>query len=178
MGAWFTIANLEKRQYLSPSGFGNDLKFRYFLSDHVALAVALLVGDFENRDRYPHEVGDVRGSWFGNRIVFVSDSSDPNTLGLQTTTPEEPDRTLWGMCYQEFEDITLPALAMVLAWRESASEELIGIAVTSPVKERQLLRCLVALVTDPQWRGRVEAKPIEAALRARYGENWRECYKD
>jgi hypothetical protein len=53
------------------------------------------------------------GSWRGDRVFAVMDCARPNELGISTATPDEPDRNLYMMTWQEFENISYDAIAML-----------------------------------------------------------------
>jgi hypothetical protein len=169
MGTYFKIANPAKRQYLSPQDFASSGKNKWFLTEHLGVAVTLLVGG----PRSP--LGHTRdGAWHGDAVIFAGDNDPPNAGGIITATPDQPNRNLYALCSQEYENLALSALAMVLNWREDAAEQLVRIGMADSIIGPRLLTNLRAL-TD--WRGagaEIDTERLEHALEAGLGPGWRD----
>src|SRR5690349_251012 len=109
MGTYYKIANPAKRQYLAPADFGSSGKNKWVVTEHLGVAVALLVGRFETggyRGLHP-----LLGSWHGDAVVFAADHAPSDAAGAN----------LYAACSREFENISLAALAMVLDWYDGAA---------------------------------------------------------
>src|SRR3954454_24865959 len=107
MGEYFVIVNPAKRQYLDAFHFGESIKVGGILRGQHGAAVALLICD---------EAGSIPplgGTWVGDPVIATGDSAPPNSAGIPTASATDPQRNLYRMAQKEFEDISLPAIAML-----------------------------------------------------------------
>ena len=162
MGTYYKIANSAKRQYLAPEDFGSSGKNTWVLTEHLGLATALLVGRFEDGAYRP--LHPLLGSWHGDAVLFAAD----NAPG------DRPSENLYAACWREFQNISLPALAMVLAWREDAAEQLVRRGAPDPVWGWRRLRNLRDLMDGDL----LEPEAIGRAMEAELGADWRERLKE
>jgi hypothetical protein len=173
MGIHFSIVNLDKKQYLPPWRLGDSNLTRDYLEGDHALALALLTCNAEGIG-----VGPPAGSWWGDRVVAVMDCAPPNEFGIPTQTEEEPDRNLYMMAWQEFEDISYDALAMLCKRSPEYADRLASQArdelereSTDYLKTRTLRRLGRALEKQPcPW--------LRSALERSIGTDWVETYQE
>lgn len=84
MGQYYVVANIDKKEFISPSDWGQGLKLMEFAyplcQSMVTSALAILLADGNGRGG-----GDLRsdhpiiGSWKYNRIAVVGDYADPHS---------------------------------------------------------------------------------------------------
>src|SRR5687767_2791103 len=134
MGQYFKIINPVKRQYIDAGRFDENNKASGVLYGNHAIAVALLVCNFEQvcySDGKPnHHYGEFAGSWFADPIIIAGDDhGKPDMFGIKTSTVENPERNLNSMAKEEFEDISYKAIAMICEGRSGFAEEIAEVAV-------------------------------------------------
>lgn len=88
MGQYYIIVNLDKKQYLRPTAFGDGLKLMEFgaSSAGTMLALAVLLASGNGRgggDLHCPEDTPLVGSWAGDRIVITGDYADNGLYGVQ-----------------------------------------------------------------------------------------------
>jgi len=115
MGQYYYIANLDKREFLSPHNFGDGLKLLEFgcSARGVLTALTILLADGNNRGG-----GDLRsdnpiiGSWAGNRIVIAGDYGDAGKFieGIPHDTLQAVANEHYAEGYQDSERVNLYAL--------------------------------------------------------------------
>jgi hypothetical protein len=177
MGAYYRIVNIAKRQYLDPDRFGVPITHSYVLEGHLAVAVSLLVCDWASLT-----IGPPAGWWHGDRIHVVGDSEAPDLRGIATAAKLAPWRNLYAMASDEFEDLSLPALAMLLARREGFADELAEAAARNPIEGRSLLLGLGDILRSEPLRDRIDLGPgcdpeaLELALARHVGPDWEAKY--
>jgi hypothetical protein len=176
VGTYYKIVNVAKRQYLCPSQFGEPFTWSYVLHGHHASAISLLVCNCEELGARPPA-----GAWHGDTIYLVGDSWPPDQYGIRTATAKEPHRNLYAMASAEFEDISLPALVMLLARREGAADALAQQCAANPYEGRSLLRNLgdilhTALRDEIDVDADRNAEVLEKALTRHVGSEWEREY--
>lgn len=85
MGQYYIICNLDKRQYLHPHKFGDGLKLLEFgcSAEGILTGLTYLLADGNGRgggDITP--IGDLSGSWVGDRVVIAGDYADNHFIPL------------------------------------------------------------------------------------------------
>jgi hypothetical protein len=121
MGEYFLIVNVDKKQYLDARRFGESIKMSGILFGNHGLAVAWLVCDSKLLGKaYPF------GSWCGDRVIIAGDYEPANFHGIETSTQENPDRNLYCLANDEYEDISYKAIAMLCEHNESIAERLVN----------------------------------------------------
>ncbi len=108
MGNCFLVVNPDKREYLDPSCFGDNDKTGGYMQGYHAIAVAMLACPSPGLS-----IGPLDGFWNGDRIVTATESASPNQHGLKTVTDDFPNRNLYKMSCDEFENLSYKALAMI-----------------------------------------------------------------
>ena len=124
MGQYYVIANLDKRQYLSPHSFGSGLKLMEFSSDGESImqAVAILLADGNNRGG-----GDLRthhplvGSWAGDRIVVAGDYADDGKFCDGEVGDEGQKLNLHSVARTQYEDISDSVIRVIVEAEGSQS---------------------------------------------------------
>lgn len=79
MGQYYILANLDKRQMITPGSFGNGSKLLEFGSDSKSTltALAILLADGNGRGSGDlHSDNPIIGTWAGDRIVVAGDYAD------------------------------------------------------------------------------------------------------
>jgi hypothetical protein len=179
VGSSFKIVNIDKRQYLDPTAFGEPATWRQILDGHHAIAVSFLVCDCR-------PLGDIpppAGSWHGDRVVVVSDAAPPGEHGVDTATPEEPDRNLYAMASEQFKDVSLRALAMLLGWRGEVAEELARKVGENPY-EGQVLLGRLGDILHSELGDEIDVsedcgrRRLERALARHVGPDWQTRYSE
>ena len=111
MGECFIITNPVKRQYFTIDPFGENSKKSGLITGNNsrslhAIAVAWLILDTDSEARATSFLGELQGTWFGDRIYLAGDEAPPNPDGVQTSCDGAPMRNLFRLALDEFEDIT------------------------------------------------------------------------
>ena len=164
MGEYFLIVNPVKRQYVSASPFGENIKRNGIFAGHHGYAIGLLLcNDPENFfDAHP-----LVGSWAGDPIIVAGDYSAPDTLGIPTTLPDGPGRNLYHMAEEEFEDISHRVMIMLFdeykRYKDSLNEFLYN-AMWVPCLFDALKEIVLSL----------EYIPLREALEKSIGPHWLE----
>ena len=168
MGQYFIIANPAKRQYLRIFDFlNNNQKASGVLMGEHVLAVAVLVCQL---DEVYHTYGPLAGSWAGDHVIATGDEAKPNLYGLQTATESDPWRNLYLMAHQEFENITLQAIAMLCRGNRVFLRDIVQ-QIKGSGRGDALLRSLGDTVFQ------IGCAPLEQALIEELGPDWPKQYK-
>ena len=89
MGQYFVLANTDKKEYIDPGDFGENVKGSCFPNGgwiHIH-GLALLVCRTDQIQRRPNHWGPLAGYWAGDNIVAIGDKSpEPNIYGIDTYT--------------------------------------------------------------------------------------------
>jgi hypothetical protein len=109
MGAYYLIANPDKREYLSAGPFGENIKASGLLRGLHGLAVLHLVCLDPNGRFAP-----LGGTWFGQRVIPTGDDTGhPDEHGIPTATADKPGRNLYRLAEEEYEDISRKTMCML-----------------------------------------------------------------
>lgn len=105
----------------------------------------------------------------GRYPIFVTgDYALPDSNGMQTTTPDQPDRNLYELASEEYEDITPQAIMMLIDERPDTADEVVNWAKG----DSSFLVELGYLV----FRGGSE--PLREALERNIGKDWSKKFKE
>jgi hypothetical protein len=110
VGQYYKIVNLDKKQYITFSVFGNGPKFHEFAHSEAGMMTALAVLLV---DGHKGGSGDlctksaVAGSWAGDRIVVAGDYAEPDRFGFKSTLYDCDDNP-------EFVNISEPVMLAML----------------------------------------------------------------
>jgi hypothetical protein len=167
MGQYFVIVNPVKRQYIDAIRFSENIKAGGYMRGYQALVVALLVC---NGAEIHHTYGPLAGSWCGDPVIAAGDDhGQADQYGIKTSTDADPMRNLNQMAHEEFEDISYQAIAMLCRGREGFAQEIAQRAAAGPSYHLLVqLGNVVMLVGCP---------PLEEALEATFGREWRKLYQ-
>jgi hypothetical protein len=176
MGQYFKIVNPAKRQSIDASKFNENIKSSGILRGNHASAVALLVCNLDqvrdSRGNLRHDFGLLAGSWCGDPIYVVGDEqTEPDVFGINTSTIENPDRNLYWMAEEEFEDISYKAIAMLCEGRDDFAEEIAERAAASPGADMNLVNLGNVVFI-------VGCESLKQALEKAYGKDWVSQYKE
>jgi hypothetical protein len=161
VGECFLIANIDKRQYLSAGSMNENPKRRGFLRSLHGRALGLLVCRSSD---VGHGYGELAGSWYGDRIIAVGDQNAmPDAHGITTSTAERPNRTLYDVVSETYEDISLAAVAMLCRGDERVVEDLIEAAVADGSRAMRLVGDVVFVAGSSE---------LDEAMRKRLGKEW------
>lgn len=114
----FVVVNLKRRQYIDPASI--KLRARNFrilegatrlLQGASAFAVGLLIADTVSRQK-GHE--GFFQEWLGDPVMVAYRDSAPNPSGITTTSGASPNRNLYQMAQEEFEDFTGRAIVTLM----------------------------------------------------------------
>jgi hypothetical protein len=164
MGEYFLVVNPVKRQFLDAIRFGESIKRGGLLQGKHGIAVALLLLDTHQDLR---NSSSLVGSWMGDPIIITGDSAVPHTALLQTATVEQPERNLYAMALEEFEDISHRAIVMVC----EDSKERIDDFVNRAKEQSSLLVELGDIVFHLKYQ------PLKYALTRLLGIDWTRSYR-
>jgi hypothetical protein len=107
MGQYYRIVNIKKKQYITPSTFGDGLKLMEFSmsASGVLAGLAILLADGNGRGGGDlHSENDIVGSWAGDNIVIAGDYADEGKF------VKEVDKNLYSVATMEGEDISIKVL--------------------------------------------------------------------
>jgi hypothetical protein len=167
MGQYFIFVNPTKRQFLDAGKFNEGVKSYSVLYGYHAYAIALLVCNLAEVD---HSYGQLAGSWFGDRVIVAGDDEgEPNAYGIKTSTLENPDRNLYWLASEEYEDISCRAVAMLSVGRKGFTDEI----VTRTLNEFNPTGGLIDLGNVVIETG---CEPLKQALIKGFGEDWTDKY--
>ncbi|MBA3716170.1 MAG: hypothetical protein H0W76_27580 [Pyrinomonadaceae bacterium] len=175
MGQYFKIVNPAKKQFIDASRFNENVKSSGVLYGYHATAVAFLVCNIDQvRDGWGHPIydfGELAGSWCGDSVFIVSDDhGKADEFSVKTSTDQNPDRNLYWMAKEEFEDISYKAIAMLCNGREDIAEEMAQRAAASVSPDTELVDLGNVVFY-------VGCEPLERALAKEYGAEWASRYK-
>jgi hypothetical protein len=162
MGEYFLIVNPAKRQYIDAFHFGESIKFNGILRGKHATALALLICD------EAQAIPPLGGTWAGDPLVVTGDSAPANTAGVTTATSSHPDRNLYRLAQEEFENISLQMIAMLCERDHTSADEFAERART----DKHLLAELGEVVFQ------IGCPPLQAALKDTLGSDWTKHYKE
>src|SRR5262245_54125426 len=172
----YLIVNPAKRQYLDIGQFNENDKASGLMRLRHAFAVSALVCNLDavrssKSGKVIHGFGSLAGTWCGDAIYVVGDMcARPDEFGIQTTTPEGPERTLFDLARAEYENITGAAIAMLCAGIEGFADAMAEQAAEtgSPYDLIQLAN--VALLANSDEMAR--------ALDVTFGGGWKKKYTE
>jgi hypothetical protein len=114
------VANVAKRQCINIGLLGDNNKWSGLLTGLHARALGLLLCDERRSEEWPLSLV---GSWAGDVLFLPHDEQAPTIArdesteilpyGIETRTPAQPTRNLYGMATREFEEMTGAVLAML-----------------------------------------------------------------
>lgn len=173
MGEYFKIVNPTKKQFLDANQFDEGIKASSVLYGYHAIATALLVcnlGQVRFESGKPrHDYGSLSGSWCGDSIFVAGEYAKADEYGVITSTQENPDRNLYWMAREEFEDVSYKTIAMLCEGRDGFAEEIVR-KVNEP-SHYSLIVHLGNVVFQER------CKPLEVALEKIIGFDWTKKYK-
>lgn len=114
----FLVVNWRKRQYIDPASI--KLRTRNFrilegatrlLQGASAFAVGLLIADTVSR-KDGHE--SFFQQWLGDPVMVAYRDSSPNPPGITTASGASPERNLYQLAQEEFEDFTRHAIVNLM----------------------------------------------------------------
>jgi hypothetical protein len=153
MSQYFLIVNPVKRQYIDASRFDERTKASGFMRGYHATAVALLVCQ---SIEVGHRYGPLAGSWYADPIIAAGDDhGQPDQYGFATSTSTNPDRNLYQLARDEFEDISYQAIAMLCLAQDGFAEEIAEKAAKryTCLSNSEMSSCLLAVSRyRPLWR--------------------------
>ena len=167
MGRYLLIANPDKQQFVTEHSYGCSAKSSSYMHGMTAHAVALLVckpTDVSN-DTYDQ----LAGSWYGDRVIAAGDDyCPPNQDGIQTATPGAPERNLYEMACDEFEDISHSAMLMMSRADTWFADRFVRLAKELDTK---LFLVLAKCAIED------DSETLQVALEAVNGANWKTKYR-
>ena len=176
MGETYLIVNPAKRQYLDIGQFNENNKASGLMRLRHALAVSTLVCNleavrFSSGGKVTHRFGSLAGVWCGDAVYVVGDMcARPDEFGIQTSTPEEPERTLFDLALAEYENITVAAIAMLCAGIVGFAEDMVEQAVETGSPNDFVQLANVALLAN--------SAEMAHALEATFGAGWKKKYAE
>ena len=170
MGQYFLVVNPAKKQFVDAGRFAENEKASGVLCCLHGRAVGLLTCNIE---QVPHEYSNLAGSWYGDAVVVAGDYAKPDGLGIKTSTDADPDRNLYEMARQEFEDISYQALSMLCLGNKWLAEELVKEARRWIVSDT-LMSDHIAHYGNVVFQ--IGCEPLRKALEDEYGSDWPELY--
>lgn len=173
MGINILIANLDKKQYLAFWKLGDNPSIKAYLEGDHAWAIAILTCEAQGL-----RIGPPAGSWSGDRVVAVMDCAPPNEFGIPTQTAEEPERNLYMMAWQEYQDYSYDAMAALCEhtnWYARVLAERVKYDEEHKADERSR--------TERLWHYgnivfRLNCKELEYALDRELGRGWVHRYHE
>jgi hypothetical protein len=181
MGEYYYIVNVPKRQFLCPASFGEPIKRSFVPGGFHAIATAMLACGTAHHDNKSHPDNPKwptsQGSWYRDPIELVGDEERPNKHGIHTATPDNPDRNLYQMAYEEFEDISARAIAMLINDRYSAADGLAKQVARNPYEGPILLEHLGNMLVKEEFLDPEPARQLEQALLTHVGPDWLGTYR-
>jgi hypothetical protein len=107
MGQYYSICNIDKRQFIHPYCYGDGAKIVEFAysspTTMTALAILLADGNGRGGGDFPGE-SELVGHWAGDRIVIAGDYADEGKF------VNDPTKNLYNIASEEFEDISFDVL--------------------------------------------------------------------
>jgi hypothetical protein len=173
MGQYFLAVNPIKRQYVDPMCFGQDNREWDIFDSACGHAVALLMTDSKGYESVqaipPGNPMRLIGLWLGDPVVVAGDDyGAPNSFGFRTTTDAEPERNLYRMAEDEFQDISYYAVAALCACRyprlvnlaeraRSDTTVLLSLGIVATVFHQQEVPQAMNKFCAQKWRDRFDA---------------------
>lgn len=169
MSVWYVAANLKKRQFIAPFAFGDPPGAHNYGHGWHATALVFLT----SLDAWCRS--SLAGSWAGDSIQFLHDSLPPDTHGFKTATEDDPRRNLYGLVKQEFEDISVPSLAMICDGLIWAADDLVSrLENTDPDAPPETHDFLLYYLGEAALD--FGCSRLDDALRKAFGSDWRGAY--
>ena len=173
MSSTFLIVNVDKRQYLDPSEFGESDTSNGYMQGFHAIAVALLVCDPGGYSM----TSPLGGTWCRDRVLAVYDSTPPGSFGVTTSIEDRPNRNLYELSCEEFENISHGAIAIVCNWIEGAADVLVSRILITPHDGQETLNehlflQLGCVAID------LRCKTLDEALNRKMGFSWRSKFEE
>ncbi len=166
MGQYFHIVNPAKAQYVSAGTFEENNNASGVMRGFHANALALLVCKVDEAMSPPPELA---GSWFGDKVYVVgNDYGKADAYGIKTSTLGDPDRNLYFLALEEFEDVSLKAIAMMCEWDDYWAERFVEDCVEG---RPGMLICLGNTVFT------IGCEPLRSELEKRLGKDWGMQYR-
>ncbi|HZS08856.1 MAG TPA: hypothetical protein VFD58_28730 [Blastocatellia bacterium] len=163
MGEGFLIVNPAKRQFLDAGRFGENNKRSGILCSRHGSAVALLI--LNTRQLY--SVHPLVGSWVGDPVIAAGYFASPDTAGIQTTSTTHPERNLYGLAWEEFEDISHQAIVMLCQESQGYADEFVTWTKQAP--------SFIVELGDIVFQ--LGCPPLQEALERILGPTWAKEYK-
>jgi hypothetical protein len=176
MGETYFIVNPAKRQYLDIGQFNENNKASGLMRHRHALAISTLVCNldavrYSRSGKVKHSFGSLAGAWCGDAVYVVGDmNARPDEFGIQTSTPEEPERTLFDLARAEYENITGAAIAMLCAGIDGFAEAMAEQAAEMESPYDFVNLASVALLANSDEMAR--------AMEATFGGGWKKKYAE
>jgi len=128
MGQYYSIVNLDKKQFIDPRAFGHGVKLLEFACSQggTNTALACLLANSNGRGGGDLDSENpIVGSWAGDRIVIAGDYAELGDKGEL-----DDNENLYGKCAEgKFEDISYKIMA-ALADDSYLYEELEALAIS------------------------------------------------
>lgn len=171
MGQYYTIANLDKREYLEPHVFGDGVKLMEFACSANGVLTALSVllassngmggGDLRLEAKSKWRL--VPGRWAGDRIVIAGDYDDD---------PDSPGYNIYGACCTKPSAVEelVEAGGTRVGWKD-VSHLVLGCLLEDPYYRNEFLR-LPEPGQNDQWRAFKDRSQREAWKKARPRERF------
>jgi hypothetical protein len=167
MSQYFLIVNPVKRQYIDASRFDERTKASGFMRGYHATAVALLVCQ---SIEVGHRYGPLAGSWYADPIIAAGDDhGQPDQYGFATSTSTNPDRNLYQLARDKFEDISYQAIAMLCLAQDGFAEE-----IAEKAAKQSSLHLFVQLGNVVMLVG---SESLSTALAQSFGREWQKLYR-
>ena len=157
MGDCYLIVNPDRREYLDPVLLLRSNRFAGVIAGPAAQAVLLLCARGVRLEPHP-----LAGRWSGDRVLLAGDGEQADLHDLTTATAERPERNLFLAAEQEFRDLSLEGVALLVevdvdlrrVWGEAAVQD----------DDTLLLLGAAALATG--------SGVLDSVLRQRIGAGW------
>jgi len=178
MGETYFIVNPARRQYLDIGQFNENNKTSGLMRLRHAFAVSALVCNLEavrysKSDKVRHGFGPLAGAWCGDALYVVGDMcARPDDFGIQTSTPEKPERTLFDLALAEYENITAAAIAMLCAGIDGLAEDMVEQAAETGSPYDFVHLANVALLANSSEMARALDETFGGGWKKKYTELW------
>jgi hypothetical protein len=175
MGQYFKIVNPIKRQHIDASRFGENVKASGIFYGYHTAAVAFLLCNIEQvRDEWErpiYEGVELAGSWCGDPVYVVGDDQGKaDEFGIKTSSEQNPERNLYFMAHEEYEDISYKAIALICNVHEEIAADMVKRAVNGYSPDRDLVDLGNVVFT-------VGCEPLKRALMKEFGGEWESRYR-
>lgn len=164
MGQYFIIVNADKQQFFNPTAFGEANKLGGVIRNKLTTwATSLLI----TWTAALHRPSELLGSWHGDKIYLAGDYEQADTAGLQTSTPDEPERNLFQLAFAEYTDISYELIALLSTL---SPETAVAFAKLASHHERALIDMGNVVFC-------IGCRPLEEQLTAVLGKQWHKRYE-